>query len=60
MVVLDPVSGRNVEITTPPRTSPTAREDRETARAARIAEKAQARAAAWTLVRRAELDAGAL
>lgn len=61
MIVLDPRTGRNVEIRTPPR-APTPRLlERADAKATRIAEKAeQRRAAAWTAMRQAELDAGAL
>lgn len=60
MVILDPITGRQVEIVVPPR-APTPRlQERADAKAARISEKEARRAAAWTALRQAELDAGAL
>lgn len=61
MMILNPQTGEYVEIAVPPRVSPPRLEERAAVKAARIAEKAeQRRAAAWTALRQAELDAGAL
>ena len=60
MIILDPQTGRNVEIVVPPR-APTLRlEELAAAKARLLADKEARRAAAWTALRQAELDAGAL
>jgi hypothetical protein len=60
MMILNPVTGETVELKVPVQ-APTARlQERADAKAARIAEKEARRAAAWTALRQAELDAGAL
>ncbi|MFC6026423.1 hypothetical protein [Methylobacterium mesophilicum] len=61
MIVLDPISGRQVEIVVPPR-APTPRlQERAEAKAARIQAKAEAqRAAAWSAMQQAELNESAL
>lgn len=60
MMILDPITGRKVEVVVPPRVPTPQLQEREEAKAARIAEKEARRAAAWTALRQAELDAGAL
>lgn len=59
MTILDPVSGRYVDLAPPPR-MPARPEDRQTAKAAAAEAKEQLRAARYKAIRQAELDAGAL